>query len=150
MRAVHLFCPIMLTCSEPPPSTITRRLSSSCSSSQEPGIGGLGNSMTRFLAWSTMVADQNAWGGATYCSYDLYEEFSNYDDKTLGTKVDDKVRRTTASPLTVSLTRSSAQTRQTLMSTELPRALATKAPTLRSMSLARRRSTASQNRTTLE
>ncbi|MDD6379476.1 MAG: RagB/SusD family nutrient uptake outer membrane protein [Prevotella sp.] len=57
------------------------------------GIGGLGNSMTRFLAWSTMVADQNAWGGATYCSYDLYEEFSNYDDKTLGTKVDDKVRR---------------------------------------------------------
>ena len=57
------------------------------------GIGGLGNSMSRFLAWSTMVADQNAWGGATYCSYDLYEEFSNYDDKTLGTKVDDKVRR---------------------------------------------------------
>lgn len=57
------------------------------------GIGGLANSMTRFLAWSTMVADQNAWGGATYCSYDLFEEFSNYDDATLGETVDDKVRR---------------------------------------------------------
>ena len=57
------------------------------------GVGGAGQSMTRFLAWSTMVADQNAWGGATYCSYDLFEEFSNYDDKTLGEKVDDKVRR---------------------------------------------------------
>ena len=57
------------------------------------GVGGAGQSMTRFLAWSTMVADQNAWGGATYCSYDLFEEFSNYDDKTLGEKVEDKVRR---------------------------------------------------------
>jgi hypothetical protein len=57
------------------------------------GVGGAAQSMTRFLAWSTMVADQNAWGGATYCSYDLYNEFTNYNDKTLGTKVDDKIRR---------------------------------------------------------
>lgn len=57
------------------------------------GVGGAGQSMSRFLAWSTMVADQNAWGGATYCSYDLFEEFSNYEDKTLGTVIDDKVRR---------------------------------------------------------
>ncbi|MBM6992837.1 MAG: RagB/SusD family nutrient uptake outer membrane protein [Prevotella sp.] len=57
------------------------------------GVGGAAQSMTRFLAWSTMVADQNAWGGATYCSYDLFNEFSNYNDKTLGTKVDDKIRR---------------------------------------------------------
>lgn len=57
------------------------------------GVGGAAQSMSRFLAWSTMVADQNAWGGATYCSYDLFEEFSDYDDQTLGTTVDDKVRR---------------------------------------------------------
>ena len=57
------------------------------------GVGGAGQSMSRFLAWSTMVADQNAWGGATYCSYDLFEEFSNYEDNTLGTVIYDKVRR---------------------------------------------------------
>ena len=57
------------------------------------GVGGAGQSMSRFLAWSTMVADQNAWGGAPYCSYDLFEEFSNYEDNTLGTVIDDKVRR---------------------------------------------------------
>jgi hypothetical protein len=57
------------------------------------GVGGAAQSMTRFLAWSTMVADQNAWGGATYCSYDLFNEFTSYNDKTLGTKVDDKIRR---------------------------------------------------------
>ncbi len=56
-------------------------------------VGGAAQSMTRFLAWSTMVADQNAWGGATYCSYDLFEEFSDYKDPTLNTKVDDKIRR---------------------------------------------------------
>jgi len=57
------------------------------------GVGGAAQSMTRFLAWSTMVADQNAWGGATYCSYDLWEEFKEYKDATLGTTVDDKIRR---------------------------------------------------------
>lgn len=57
------------------------------------GVGGAAQSMTRFLAWSTMVADQNAWGGATYCSWDLYDEFTNYDDETLGQTVDDKIRR---------------------------------------------------------
>lgn len=57
------------------------------------GVGGAGQSMTRFFGWSTMVADQNAWGGATYCSYDLWEEFKEYKDKTLGRVIDDKTRR---------------------------------------------------------
>ena len=57
------------------------------------GAGGAGQSMTRFLAWSTMVADTNAWGGATYCSYDLWEEFKEFLDENLGVKVDDAIRR---------------------------------------------------------
>ncbi len=58
------------------------------------GAKGAAQSMTRFLAWSTMVGDTNAWGGATYCSYDLWEEFSNYTDENLGQKgvVDTKRR----------------------------------------------------------
>ncbi len=57
------------------------------------GVGGAAQSMTRFLAWSTTVADQNAWGGSTYCSYDLWEEFKEYKDASLGKTIDDKVRR---------------------------------------------------------
>ncbi|MCH3994390.1 MAG: RagB/SusD family nutrient uptake outer membrane protein [Prevotella sp.] len=56
-------------------------------------VGGAAQSMTRFFAWSTTVADQNAWGGATYCSYDLWEEFKEYNDKTLNNIIDDKIRR---------------------------------------------------------
>lgn len=56
-------------------------------------VGGAAQSMTRFLAWSTMVADTDAWGGATYCSWDLYNEFKSYADPTLGVTVDDAVRR---------------------------------------------------------
>lgn len=52
-----------------------------------------GNTMVRFLAWSTMVADKDAWGGATYCSWNLWEEFRTYKDETLGKTVDDAVRR---------------------------------------------------------
>ena len=52
-----------------------------------------GNTMVRFLAWSTMVADKDAWGGATYCSWNLWEEFKTYKDETLGKTVDDTVRR---------------------------------------------------------
>nr|WP_302830906.1 RagB/SusD family nutrient uptake outer membrane protein [uncultured Bacteroides sp.] len=56
-------------------------------------VGGCANSMVRFLAWSTMVADTDAWGGATYCSWNLWEEFNNYEDKTLGiAKVVDETR----------------------------------------------------------
>lgn len=55
--------------------------------------GGLAQSMTRFLAWSTAVNQGNSWGGSTYCSYDLWEEFKEYEDPTLGTKVDDAIRR---------------------------------------------------------
>ena len=55
--------------------------------------GGLAQSMTRFLAWSTQVNQGNSWGGSTYCSYDLWEEFKEYEDQTLGTKVDDVIRR---------------------------------------------------------
>lgn len=51
------------------------------------------NTMVRFLAWSTMVADKDAWGGATYCSWNLWEEFKTYKDETLGKTVDDAVRR---------------------------------------------------------
>ena len=54
---------------------------------------GLAQSMTRFLAWSTQVNQGNSWGGSTYCSYDLWEEFKEYEDQTLGTKVDDAIRR---------------------------------------------------------
>ena len=54
---------------------------------------GLAQSMTRFLAWSTQVNQGNSWGGSTYCSYDLWEEFKEYADPTLGTTVDDAVRR---------------------------------------------------------
>lgn len=54
---------------------------------------GLAQSMTRFLAWSTQVNQGNSWGGATFCSYDLWEEFKEYEDPTLGTKVDDAIRR---------------------------------------------------------
>ena len=55
--------------------------------------GGLAQSMTRFLAWSTQVNQGNSWSGSTYCSYDLWEEFKEYEDQTLGTKVDDAIRR---------------------------------------------------------
>ena len=60
---------------------------------QAGGAAGLAQSMTRFLAWSTNVNQGNSWGGSTYCSYDLWEEFKEYEDPTLGTTVDDAVRR---------------------------------------------------------
>ena len=60
---------------------------------QGDGVGGAAQSMTRFFAWSTMVADTNAWGAATYCSYDLWAEFKEYLDATLGETIDDAVRR---------------------------------------------------------
>ena len=60
---------------------------------QAGASAGLAQSMTRFLAWSTQVNQGNSWGGSTYCSYDLWEEFKEYADPTLGTTVDDAVRR---------------------------------------------------------
>ncbi len=57
------------------------------------GVDGAAQSMTRFLAWSTMVADTNAWGGATYCSWDLWREFKEYEDETLNATIDDAIRR---------------------------------------------------------
>ena len=60
----------------------------------QAGAGsGLAQSMTRFLAWSTQVNQGNSWGGSTYCSYDFWEEFKEYNDPTLGTTVDDAIRR---------------------------------------------------------
>ncbi len=60
----------------------------------QAGAGaGLAQSMTRFLAWSTQVNQGNSWGGSTYCSYDLWKEFKEYEDKTLNTVVDDNLRR---------------------------------------------------------
>ena len=60
---------------------------------QAGASNGLAQSMTRFLAWSTQVNQGNSWGGSTYCSYDLFMEFKQYDDPTLGTTVDDAIRR---------------------------------------------------------
>ncbi len=60
---------------------------------QAGAAAGLAQSMTRFLAWSTQVNQGNSWGGSTYCSYDLWEEFKEYADPTLGTTVDDAIRR---------------------------------------------------------
>ena len=60
---------------------------------QAGASAGLAQSMTRFLAWSTQVNQGNSWGGSTYCSYDLWEEFKEYNDPTLGTTVDDAIRR---------------------------------------------------------
>ena len=60
----------------------------------QAGAGnGIAQSMTRFLAWSTQVNQGNSWGGSTYCSYDLWEEFKEYADPTLGTTIDDAIRR---------------------------------------------------------
>ena len=60
----------------------------------QAGAGnGIAQSMTRFLAWSTQVNQGNSWGGSTYCSYDLWEEFKEYNAPTLGTVVDDAIRR---------------------------------------------------------
>ncbi len=60
----------------------------------QAGAGaGLAQSMTRFLAWSTQVNQGNSWGGSTYCSYDLWKEFKEYEDKTLETTIDDNLRR---------------------------------------------------------
>ena len=60
---------------------------------QAGATNGLAQSMTRFLAWSTQVNQGNSWGGSTYCSYDLWEEFKEYNDATLGETVDDAIRR---------------------------------------------------------
>ena len=60
---------------------------------QSGAPAGLANSMTRFLAWSTRVNTGNSWGGSTYCSYDLWKEFKEYNDKTLDVTIDDPIRR---------------------------------------------------------
>lgn len=60
---------------------------------QSGAPAGLANSMTRFLAWSTQVNTGNSWGGSTYCSYDLWKEFKEYNDKTLDVTIDDPIRR---------------------------------------------------------
>lgn len=56
--------------------------------------GGCAQNMVVFYGWSTMVTDATNWGGATYCSWNLWQEFSNYEDETLGKRgVDDAIRR---------------------------------------------------------
>ncbi len=60
---------------------------------QAGASNGLAQSMTRFLAWSTQVNQGNSWGGSTYCSYDLFMEFSAYEDPTLKRTIDDAIRR---------------------------------------------------------
>lgn len=55
--------------------------------------GGAAQSMTRFFGWSTMVDDTNNWGGSTCCSWDLWEEFTEYTDPQLGETIYDAIRR---------------------------------------------------------
>ncbi len=54
---------------------------------------GANQGMTAFFGWSTMVTDATNWGGATYCSWNLWNEFKNYEDATLEKTVDDPIRR---------------------------------------------------------
>lgn len=57
-------------------------------------IGGCAQNMVVFYGWSTMVTDATNWGGATYCSWNLWQEFCNYNDETLGkNRLDDPIRR---------------------------------------------------------
>ena len=37
---------------------------------------GCNQSIAAFFGWSTMVSDGTNWGGATYCSWDLWKEFN--------------------------------------------------------------------------
>lgn len=54
---------------------------------------GANQGIVAFFGWSTMVSDGTNWGGATYCSWNLWNEFKNYEDATLGETVDDPIRR---------------------------------------------------------
>ena len=54
---------------------------------------GANQGIVAFFGWSTMVTDATNWGGATYCSWNLWNEFKNYEDATLGETVDDPIRR---------------------------------------------------------
>lgn len=40
---------------------------------------GCNQNITAFFGWSTMVADGTNWGGATYCSWDLFQEYEAGD-----------------------------------------------------------------------
>ena len=41
---------------------------------------GCNQDIVAFYGWSTMVADGTNWGGATYCSWDLWKEFHKEGD----------------------------------------------------------------------
>lgn len=45
---------------------------------------GCNQSISAFFGWSTMVSDGTNWGGATYCSWNLFQEFCGrgYNDET--------------------------------------------------------------------
>lgn len=40
---------------------------------------GCTQTITAYFGWSTMVADGTNWGGATYCSWDLFQEYEEGD-----------------------------------------------------------------------
>lgn len=40
---------------------------------------GCNQDITAFFGWSTMVSDGTNWGGATCCSWDLFQEYENGD-----------------------------------------------------------------------
>ncbi len=41
---------------------------------------GANQAITAFFGWSTMVADGTNWGGATCCSWDLFQEYDPQDE----------------------------------------------------------------------
>lgn len=41
---------------------------------------GANQAITAFFGWSTMVTDGTNWGGATYCSWDLFNEYDPQDE----------------------------------------------------------------------
>ena len=42
---------------------------------------GCTQTISAYFGWSSMVADGTNWGGATYCSYDLFVEFEENDQR---------------------------------------------------------------------
>lgn len=42
---------------------------------------GANQSISSYFGWSSMVADGTNWGGATYCSYDLFVEYEANDKR---------------------------------------------------------------------
>lgn len=42
---------------------------------------GCNQTISSYFGWTSMVADGTNWGGATYCSWDLFNEYETYDKR---------------------------------------------------------------------